>query len=179
MWLPGIVFRTSAHSSQPCSLWTKDLFIIIHKYTVAVFRHTRRGRQISLWVVVTHLVISGIWTQDLRKSSQCSYPLSHLASPTFSFCWPSHLHPTSDPQVFSLAFLRCSSVSVVPRSVTFLSDVTRYLAKGNLRKEGFILDPWDTVCHGWDVRKAWQQEEGQLVKSHPIRKQRGNKIWSW
>jgi hypothetical protein len=47
------------------------LFIIC-KYTVAVFRHPRRGRQISLWVVVSHHVVAGIWTQDLQKSSQCS-----------------------------------------------------------------------------------------------------------
>jgi hypothetical protein len=38
----------------------KDLFIIINKYTVAVFRHTRRGRQISLRVVVSHHVVAGI-----------------------------------------------------------------------------------------------------------------------
>jgi hypothetical protein len=31
----------------------KDLFI-------AVFRHTRRGRQISLWMVVSHHVVAGI-----------------------------------------------------------------------------------------------------------------------
>jgi hypothetical protein len=49
----------------------KDLFIIISKYTVAVFRHTRRRRQISLWMVVSYHVVAGIWTQDLRKS--CLY----------------------------------------------------------------------------------------------------------
>jgi hypothetical protein len=38
----------------------KDLFIIIHKFTVANFRYTRRGRQISLWVVVSHHVVAGI-----------------------------------------------------------------------------------------------------------------------
>jgi hypothetical protein len=59
-------------------------FTYYYKYTVAVFRHTRRGRQISLWVVVSHHVIAGIWTQDLRKSSQCSYPLSHFTSPSAS-----------------------------------------------------------------------------------------------
>jgi hypothetical protein len=37
----------------------KDLFIIC-KYTVAVFRHTRRGRQISLRMVVSHHVVAGI-----------------------------------------------------------------------------------------------------------------------
>ena len=56
--------------------------IIYYKYTVAVFRHNKRGRQISLQVVVSHHVVAGIWTQDLQKSSQCSYTLSHLASPS-------------------------------------------------------------------------------------------------
>jgi hypothetical protein len=35
-------------------------FIIICKYTVAVFRHARRGRQISLQMVVSHHVVAGI-----------------------------------------------------------------------------------------------------------------------
>jgi hypothetical protein len=56
----------------------KIYLFIICKYTVAVFRHTRRGRQISLWVVVSHHVVAGIWTLDLQKSSLSSYPLSHL-----------------------------------------------------------------------------------------------------
>jgi hypothetical protein len=47
-------------SGQPRSLRSKDLFIIIHKYTVADFIHTRRGRQISLQVVVSHHVVAGI-----------------------------------------------------------------------------------------------------------------------
>jgi hypothetical protein len=38
----------------------KDLFIIISKYTVDVFRCTRRGRQISLRMVVSHHVVAGI-----------------------------------------------------------------------------------------------------------------------
>jgi hypothetical protein len=33
--------------------------VIICKYTVAVFRHTRRGRQISLQMVVSHHVVAG------------------------------------------------------------------------------------------------------------------------
>jgi hypothetical protein len=37
----------------------KDLFIIC-KYTEAVFRHSRRGRQISLRMVVSHHVVAGI-----------------------------------------------------------------------------------------------------------------------
>jgi hypothetical protein len=39
----------------------KDVFIfIIYKYAVAVFRHSRRGSQISLRVVVSHHVVAGI-----------------------------------------------------------------------------------------------------------------------
>jgi hypothetical protein len=49
------------------------LFIIC-KYTVAVFRHSRRGHQISLQVVVSHHVVAGIWTSDLRKSSRVLLP---------------------------------------------------------------------------------------------------------
>ena len=40
-------------------LFLIDLFIIC-KYTVAVFRHSRRGSQISLWMVVNHHVVAGI-----------------------------------------------------------------------------------------------------------------------
>jgi hypothetical protein len=36
-----------------------------------------------LWMVVIHHMVAGIWTHDLWKSSQCSYPLSHLTSPRF------------------------------------------------------------------------------------------------
>jgi hypothetical protein len=38
----------------------KDLFIILSKYTVAIFIHTRRGPQISLQIVVSHHVVAGI-----------------------------------------------------------------------------------------------------------------------
>jgi hypothetical protein len=38
----------------------KDLFIIICKYTLTVFRHTRRGHQISIWMVVSYHVAAGI-----------------------------------------------------------------------------------------------------------------------
>jgi hypothetical protein len=74
------VFRHFFFSLLPHSLQPKDWFIIC-KYTRAGFSHTRRGHQISLRMVVSHHVVAGIWTQDLRKSSQCSQPLSHLSSP--------------------------------------------------------------------------------------------------
>jgi hypothetical protein len=47
-------------------------FFNVCKYTVAVFRHSRRGHQISLQMVVSHHVVPGIWTWDLQKISQCS-----------------------------------------------------------------------------------------------------------
>jgi hypothetical protein len=38
----------------------KIYLFIICKYTVAIFRHTRRGHQFSLQVVVSHHVVAGI-----------------------------------------------------------------------------------------------------------------------
>jgi hypothetical protein len=38
----------------------KIYLFIICKYTVAVFRHSRRGRQILLQMVVSHHVVAGI-----------------------------------------------------------------------------------------------------------------------
>jgi hypothetical protein len=38
----------------------KDLFIIIHRYTVTDFRQTRRGNLISLWVVMSYHVVAGL-----------------------------------------------------------------------------------------------------------------------
>jgi hypothetical protein len=36
------------------------IYLLYVKYTVAVFRHSRRGHQISLRVVVSHHVVAGI-----------------------------------------------------------------------------------------------------------------------
>jgi hypothetical protein len=44
----------------------------VYEYTVAIFRHTRRGHQIPLKMVVSHHVVAGDGVQDLWKSSQCS-----------------------------------------------------------------------------------------------------------
>jgi hypothetical protein len=52
----------------------KIYLFIICKYTVAVFRHSRRGSQISLQMVVSHHVVAGIWTLELWKSSQVLLP---------------------------------------------------------------------------------------------------------
>jgi hypothetical protein len=36
------------------------IYLLLYEYTVAVFRHTRGGRQISLRMVVSHYVVAGI-----------------------------------------------------------------------------------------------------------------------
>jgi hypothetical protein len=83
------------------------------KYTVAVLRCTRRGRQISLQMVVSHRVVAGIWTQDLRKSSQCSQPLSHLSSPTSCFLLLKiHAHAPGDFNQKALWFVTYASCSL-------------------------------------------------------------------
>jgi hypothetical protein len=46
--------------NEGCLFQPKDLFIIESKYTVAVFRCTRRGNQISLQMVVSYHVVAGI-----------------------------------------------------------------------------------------------------------------------
>jgi hypothetical protein len=71
---------TTSSSHRPLFFYFKDLFIVC-EYTVAVFRQARRRCQISLRAVVSHHMVAGIWTQDLQKSSQSSYLLSHLSSP--------------------------------------------------------------------------------------------------
>jgi hypothetical protein len=62
--LATYVFPYSMCCSILCLLFLKffkkDLFIIICKYTVALFRHSRRERQISLRMVVCHHVVAGI-----------------------------------------------------------------------------------------------------------------------
>jgi hypothetical protein len=61
------------------SFFFKIYFINICKYTVAVFRHSRRGSQILLRVV------AGIWTLDLRKSSRVLLPTEPSHQPLVPF----------------------------------------------------------------------------------------------
>jgi hypothetical protein len=52
----------------------KIYLCIICKYTVAVFRHSRRGQQISLRMVVSHHVVAGI---ELRTFGRAVSALNH------------------------------------------------------------------------------------------------------
>jgi len=55
----GVMQNEMFNSLTLSVFFFKDLFIV-YEYTVAVFRHTRRGHQISLQVVVSHHVVAGI-----------------------------------------------------------------------------------------------------------------------
>jgi hypothetical protein len=57
----------------PESIWCKERS---NKFTFFFFffRHTRRGSQILLGMVVSHHVVAGIWTLDLQKSSRVLLP---------------------------------------------------------------------------------------------------------
>jgi len=56
------------------TFFLKIYLFIIQKYTVAVFRHTRRGHQISLQMVVSHHVVAGI---ELKISRRAVNSLNH------------------------------------------------------------------------------------------------------
>jgi hypothetical protein len=71
MWLLGFELRTFQRSVSALNrrilvflffffFFFKIYLFIICKYTVVVFRYTRRGHQISLRVVVSHHVVAGI-----------------------------------------------------------------------------------------------------------------------
>ena len=132
------IFRTSARSGQPCwlslcSLRPKDLFIIICKYTVAVFRRTRRGHQISLRVVVSHHVVAGIWTSDLRKSSRVLLPTE-----------PSH-----QPYCYVLTFSSVKMIHVAGHSDACLSH---YLEK---LRQRYCLEFIDCLSYPASLRSGW------------------------
>jgi hypothetical protein len=58
--LARICSNLDVHTPTMGLLFFFLIFIIICKYTVAIFRSTRRGCQISLQMVVSHQVAAGI-----------------------------------------------------------------------------------------------------------------------
>jgi hypothetical protein len=65
----------SCKTSYSDSLSFFKVFIYLFyvcEYSVVVFRHTRRGHQIPLQMVLSHHVVAGDWTRDLQKNSLCS-----------------------------------------------------------------------------------------------------------
>jgi len=78
------IFLNNSDSFLFCFVLKIYLFIIC-KYIVAVFRHSRRGSQTSLLMVVSHHVVAGIWTLDLQKSSRVLLPTEPSHQPLFCF----------------------------------------------------------------------------------------------
>lgn len=64
--------------------WGPGVLFYVCEYTVALFRHTKGGRQISLQMVVSHHVVAGIWTPDLQKSSQVLLPTESSHQPAWA-----------------------------------------------------------------------------------------------
>jgi len=56
----ALVVVVVSESESVFFFFLKICLFIIYKYTVAVFRHTIRGHQISLQMVVSHHVVAGI-----------------------------------------------------------------------------------------------------------------------
>jgi len=81
-WDLNCVLPSSSSSSSSFFFFLQDLFIIC-KYTIAVFRHSRRGSQILLWMVVNHHVVAGIWTPDLQKGSRVLLPTEPSLQPNY------------------------------------------------------------------------------------------------
>ena len=65
-----MLYHWAAHSPELPSHVNFLIYAFFLIYTVAVFRHIRRGHQILLQMVVSHHVVARNWTQDLWKSSQ-------------------------------------------------------------------------------------------------------------
>jgi hypothetical protein len=80
----GIVFSEIRRRNDDLEFFLRIIYLM-YVSTLSLFRDTRRGHRIPLQLVVSHHVVVGNWTQDLWKSSQCSYLLSHLSSPTLKF----------------------------------------------------------------------------------------------
>jgi hypothetical protein len=63
IWLVGQLVRAALNllcSWSPLKLFFFKIYLFyIYEYPVAVFRHTRRGHQIPLQMVVSHHVVTG------------------------------------------------------------------------------------------------------------------------
>jgi hypothetical protein len=60
-WVDWVLRGQTDFTDSQIRLFFLNIYLfIICKYTVAVFRHSRRGHQISLQMVVSHHVVAGI-----------------------------------------------------------------------------------------------------------------------
>jgi hypothetical protein len=120
LWMPFLFIPT--HFSKYTSLFFLRFIYLLYVstlYTVAVFKHSRRGSQISLKMVVSHHVVAGIWTPDLWKSSRMLLPTE-----------PSHQPPT-------FLSLECNSLKS-PLSCS-LVIILYQISKGSVMIYFFVL----------------------------------------
>jgi hypothetical protein len=85
LWYPPIYMYAYAHTHKILIIgnFLKKIYLfIICKYTVAVFRHSRRSRYGWLWATMWLL---GFELRTFGRAVGCSYPLSHLTSPIGNF----------------------------------------------------------------------------------------------
>lgn len=75
---------TNAFVPSYCFFSFKDLFIIIHKYTVDVFRCAGRGHQISLQGGCEPPCGCRIWTQDLQERQSVLLAVEPAFQPLFT-----------------------------------------------------------------------------------------------
>ena len=76
--------HTSSHNNNEFRLFFKRFICLFYvcEYTVAVFRHTRRGHRIPLQMAVSLHVVAGNCTQDLWKSRRCQlFPVEPSLQP--------------------------------------------------------------------------------------------------
>jgi hypothetical protein len=66
----------------PAFYFVFKIYLFIFKYSIAIFRHTRRGHQISLQMVVSHHVVAGNLTQNSERTlEEQSVLLTRVISP--------------------------------------------------------------------------------------------------
>jgi hypothetical protein len=115
-----------------CSIRPKDLFIVICKYTVAVFRHTRRGCQISLQMVVSHHVL-GFELRTFRRAVSTLNCWAISLAPSYIFCCLHYISQASWPCRFMVSPVSASHITT---GTLGLTDV-HFL--------GFLLLQWNTM----------------------------------
>jgi hypothetical protein len=125
-----VFIAVKRHHDQGNSFFFLKIYLfIICKYIVAVFRHSRRGSQISLQVVVSHHVVAGIWTPDLRKSSWVLLPTEPSHQPQGNSYKGQHLIRAG---LLVLRFSPLSSTWVLESTQTGKGQMDPKTVKGRL-----------------------------------------------
>jgi hypothetical protein len=123
--LPPLVLKECATPGEVFFFFLLKIYLFIYlfiicKYIVAAFRHTRRGHQISLWMVVSHHVVGGSEEQSVLLTAEPSlffFKMTYLV--TFILC----------ALVFCLHVCLCEDVG--PPEAVVGTVVSYYMDAGN------------------------------------------------